>query len=71
MRLHKKVFRAVAQTKVESITENFRNIGSVVSSKLIELQKSQSPTLVEEILKLEAFKDTRNLLYQQFLLNFK
>ena len=57
MRLHKKVFRAVAQTKVESITENFRNIGAVVSSKLIELQKSQSPTLVEEILKLEALKD--------------
>ena len=30
-----------------------------MSSKLIELRKSPSPALVEEILKLEAFKDIK------------
>ena len=44
MRLHKEAFGAIVQTNVESITENFENIGAVVSSKLIEL--------VEKILKL-------------------
>ena len=59
MRLHKEAFGAIVQIKVESITEKFENIGAVVSSKLIELQKSLSPALVEEILKLEAFKDIK------------
>ena len=52
MHLHKEAFGAIVQTNVESVTENFENIGAVVSSLLIEL-----PALVELILKLEAFKD--------------
>ena len=56
MRFHKRAFGAVVQTNVESITENFANIGAVLSSKLRELRNSPSPTLVEEILKLEASK---------------
>ena len=59
MRLHKGAFGAIIQIKVESIIEKFENIDAVVSSKLMELQKSLSPALVEEILKLEAFKDIK------------
>ena len=59
MRLYKEAFGAIVQINVESITENFENIGPVVSSKLIELRKSLSPALVEEILKLEAFKNIK------------
>ena len=51
-----KEFWAIVQTNVELITENLRNIGTV-SSKPLELQKSHSPTTVEEILKLKVFKD--------------
>ena len=69
MALQKDVFRAIVQTNVESITENF--VGAVVSSKLIELRKSSSPALVEEILKQEAFKDICNILYRQLVLNLK
>ena len=47
MRLHKEGFGAIAQTNVESLTENFKNIGTVESSKLIELGKSSSPALLE------------------------
>ena len=43
----------------ESITENFENTGAVVSSKLIEIRKLPSPALFKIILKLEAFKDTK------------
>ena len=57
MCLFKKAFWAIVQTSVELITENFRNIGAVVSRKPLELQKSHSPTIVEEILKLKVFKD--------------
>ena len=42
MRLYKEAFGAIVQTNVESITENLKNIGAVVSSKLIELWKSPS-----------------------------
>ena len=59
MRSHKKKFGAIVQTNVESITENFEKIGAVVSSKLIELRKSPSPALVEEIPKLENFKEMK------------
>ena len=59
IRLHKQAIGAIFQTNVESIIENFENSGTVVSRKLIELQKSPSPVLVEEILKLEAFKDIK------------
>ena len=69
MALQKDVFRAIVQTNVESITKNF--VGAVVSSKLIELRKSSSPALVEEILKQEAFKDICNILYRQLVLNLK
>ena len=37
MRLYKEGFGAIVQTNVEWITENLKNIGAVVSSKLIEL----------------------------------
>ena len=69
MALQKDVFRAIVQTNVESIIKNF--VGAVVSSKLIELRKSSSPALVEEILKQEAFKDICNILYRQLVLNLK
>ena len=59
MRLYKEVFWAIVQTNLKSLTENFANIGVVVSSKLIELRKSPSPPLVGEILKLEAFKEIK------------
>ena len=36
MCLHKKVFRTIFQTNVESIGEKFLNIGANVSSKLLE-----------------------------------
>ena len=48
--LYKEAFRTFIHTNVESITENFENIGA-------GLRKSPSPALVEEILKLETFKD--------------
>ena len=51
MRLHKQALGAIFQTNVESIIENFENSGTIV--------KSPSPVLVEEILKLEAFKDIK------------
>ena len=57
MHLNKEAFGAIVQTNVESITENFENIGADVSSNLIELRKSPSPALVEKILKLETFKN--------------
>ena len=69
MALQKDVFRAIVQTNVESIIKNF--VGAVVSSKLIELRKSSSPALVEEILKQEAFKEICNILYRQLVLNLK
>ena len=49
MRFHKEALAAIVQANVESVTENSANIGVVVSSKLIELRKSLSPTPVEEI----------------------
>ena len=36
MCLHKKAFGTIFQTNVESIGENFLNIGANVSSKLLE-----------------------------------
>ena len=59
MRMHTEGFGATVQTNLESITENLENIGAVVSSKLTELWKSPSPALVEEILKLDAFKNIK------------
>ena len=59
MRLHNEAYGVTVQTNVESITENLENTGAVMSSKLIELRNSQPPALVEEILKLEAFKDIK------------
>ena len=59
MRLHKEALRAIVQTNVESLTENFKNIGAAESSKPTELRKSSRPALFEEILKLGAFKDIK------------
>ena len=59
MRWHKESFGAIVQKNVKSITRNFENIGTAMSSKLIELRKSPSPALVEQILKLEDFKDIK------------
>ena len=60
MCLHKEAFGALVQTNVESITEIFENIGTVVSSKLIGLRKTLlSYALVQEKLKLETFKDIK------------
>ena len=59
MLLHKKGLGAIAQTNVESLTENFKNIGTVESRKLIELGKSSSSALLEEIFKPKAFKDIK------------
>ena len=56
MCLHKESFGAIVQINVESITEKFENIGTVVSSKLTELRKPPSPALVEEISKFKAFE---------------
>ena len=56
MCLHKESFGAIVQINVESITEKFENIGTVVSSKLTELRKPPSPALIEEISKFKAFK---------------
>ena len=55
MRLHNEVYGVTVKTNVESIAENLENTGAVMSSKLIALP----PVLVEEILKLEAFKDIK------------
>lgn len=57
MSLHMAVITAIVQRKVEWLTENFRNIVAILLSKLIKLRKSPSPTLVEETLKLDTFKD--------------
>ena len=62
MRLRKEAFGLIVQTNVESITENFENIGAVVSSTLTELRallELPSLALVEEILKLQVFKDLK------------
>ena len=59
MYLHKEAFGALVQTNVESITEIFENIGTVVSSKLIGLRKTLSYAPVQEKLKLETFKDIK------------
>ena len=56
MRLHKEAFAAIDQTKVESLT---KNTDPLLLSKLIELRKSPSPALVEEIMKLDTFKDIK------------
>ena len=56
MRLHKEAFAAIVQTKVESLT---KNTDPLLLSKLIELRKSPSPALVEEIMKLDTFKDIK------------
>ena len=55
----RKYLEQFVQANIELVNENFENIGVVVSSKLIELRKSPSPALVEEILKLEASKDIK------------
>ena len=55
----RKYLEQFVQANVELVNENFENIGVVVSSKLIELRKSPSPALIEEILKLEASKDIK------------
>ena len=68
MRLHKEVFVAIVRTKVESHT---KNIESLLLSRLKELRKSSSPALVEEIMKLDAFKDIKNTMYQLRVLNLK
>ena len=59
MTLHNEGFRAIIQTNVESITEDLENIGDVESSKVRESRKLSSPALVEQILKLEAFKEIK------------
>ena len=59
MRWHKEAYEKFVQTNVESITKTFENSGAVVSGKLIQLRKSPSPAIIEEILKLEAFKDIK------------
>ena len=51
--------KAIVQTNKESIAENFENTGAVVSSNLIEIRKLPPPALFKIILKLEAFKDTK------------
>ena len=47
---------AIVQTKVESHTEN---IDLLLLNKLVELRKSLSPALVEEIMKPGALKDSK------------
>ena len=56
IRLHKEGFAAIVQIKVELHTEN---IDPLLLSKLTEFRKSVSPALVEEIMKQDAFKDTK------------
>ena len=65
MRLCKEGFTTIVQAKVES---HSKNIDPFLLGKLIELRKSPSFPLFEEIMKLDAFKDT---LYQQRVLNLK
>ena len=56
MHFLKEVFAAIVQIKVESLN---KNNDPPLLSKLIELQKSPSPALVEEIMKLDVFKDIK------------
>ena len=56
MHFLKEVLAAIVQIKVESLN---KNNDPLLLSKLIELQKSQSPALVEEIMKLDVFKDIK------------
>ena len=55
--MHREAFAAIAQTKVESLTENFENIAAVLLNKKIELRKLPSHALVKEITKLDVFKN--------------
>ena len=71
MRWHKESLGAIAQKNVKSITRNFENIGTAMSSKLIELRKSPSPALVEQILKLEDFKDIKQHIVSTTVTNLK
>ena len=50
------MFAAIVQTKVELLT---KNIDPFLLSNLIELRKSLSPALAEEIMTLDAFKDIK------------
>ena len=54
--LKQDVSAAIVQTKVESHTEN---IDLLLLNKLVELRKSLSPALVEEIMKPGALKDSK------------
>ena len=56
MHLHKEAFAVIFQTKIESYT---KNVDPLLVSKLKELQKSPSLALVEEIMKLDPFKDIK------------
>ena len=56
MHFLKEVLAAIVQIKVESLN---KNNDPLLLSKLIELQKSPSPALVEEIMKLDVFKDIK------------
>ena len=54
MCLHKEVFAAIVPTKVESHTKYI-----LLLIKLMKLRKSSSPALVEEIMRLDDFKDIK------------
>ena len=56
MCLHKEAFAAIVQTKVESHT---KYIDPLLLIKLLKLRKSSSPALVEDIMRLDDFKDIK------------
>ena len=62
LHLHKKAFGTFTQTNVESINENFENIGAVVSNKLIVLRKititrTSRTTVTESQMTIKYLKD--------------
>ena len=68
MRLRKEALIAIFQTKVESRS---KNIDPFLLGKLIELLKSPSFPLFEEIMKQDSLKTSNSTLYQQRVLNLK
>ena len=62
LHLHKEAFGTFTQTNVESINENFENIGAVVSNKLIVLRKititrTSRTTVTESQMTIKYLKD--------------
>ena len=60
MRLHKEGFDALAQIRIESITNNYSTLDPVLQSCIIDLCKKLSGKLVSEVLATNEFKCPRS-----------